>query len=472
MSLSGAELAAVAEELRSIEGARIQKLGMPAPSTVVLECRQPGRTLFVQLVAESGTARASLIPARPASPATPFGLQGALRTHLTDARIAHVRSHGRMLELRCETLKCERSLLLEIGSRGALLLLLGNERKLLAAAPSAVLKTRGLRLGGPYEAPPEGDAGTVRWQETPSISEAIEALYQAATPKPAAPSASLLAPLRSACKRLQRTVDNVSADAARIDEAEVYKRYGDLLKPHLGRIARGATEALVTQWTEKGEAQVAVPLLPNLSAHENVARYYHLHQRLTRARAMVEARQAEIAYRLERARALLARAEAAGDDALREAVVAEARVEGLLSKTPERAGAGATAQERRPPQRTFTSTTGRRIWVGRNARGNDELTLHVAGANDLWLHARGWTGSHVVVPGPAPDAETLLDAATLAAHFSAARGERLVEVAATLRRHVRKPKGGAPGAVQYSQERTIALRLEDERLRRLLAAES
>ncbi len=471
MSLSGAELAAVARELRAVEGARIQKLGMPAAATVVLECRQPGRTLFVQFVAESGTARASLIPGRPASPTTPFGMQGALRTHLTDARVSSVRAQGRALEVRCETLKGARSLLLEIGPRGALLLLLGTEGKLLAAAPTAVMKTRGLRLGAPYEPPPLGDAGTVRWGETSSPSDAIEALYKAAAPKPAAPSASLLTPLRAACKRLERTLENVTSDAARVDEAERFRRYGDLLKPHLGRLARGATEARVTHWTETGEAEVAVPLLPQLSPHENVARYYHLHQRLTRARAMVDARRILIAGRLEQARTLLAHGEAAPDEAVREAVVAEARAEGLLSKAPEARHPGAAPQERRAPHRTFVSITGRRIWVGRNARGNDELTLHLAGANDLWLHARGWTGSHVVVPGPAPDAETLLDAATLAAHFSAARGERLVEVAATLRRHVRKPKGGAPGSVQYSQEKTIPLRLEDERLRRLLESE-
>jgi predicted ribosome quality control (RQC) complex YloA/Tae2 family protein len=115
-----------------------------------------------------------------------------------------------------------------------------------------------------------------------------------------------------------------------------------------------------------------------------------------------------------------------------------------------------------------------RIWVGRNARDNDTLTFRFARGNDLWLHARGQTGSHVVVPGTGeagPDGETLLDAAELAAHFSAARGEAFVEVASTRCKYVRKAKGAAPGAVTFSQERTIGLRHEPERLTRLLASE-
>jgi predicted ribosome quality control (RQC) complex YloA/Tae2 family protein len=73
--------------------------------------------------------------------------------------------------------------------------------------------------------------------------------------------------------------------------------------------------------------------------------------------------------------------------------------------------------------------------------------------------------------GKAPDQETLLDAAHLAAHFSDARGEPVVEVAHTRVKHVRKPKGAAPGAVTYSQEKVLNLRLEPPRLARLLAEE-
>ena len=73
--------------------------------------------------------------------------------------------------------------------------------------------------------------------------------------------------------------------------------------------------------------------------------------------------------------------------------------------------------------------------------------------------------------GRAPDQETLLDAAHLAVHFSDARGEPQAEIAYTRAKHVRKPKGSAPGAVTYSQEKVLLLRVEPTRTERLLSEE-
>jgi predicted ribosome quality control (RQC) complex YloA/Tae2 family protein len=109
--------------------------------------------------------------------------------------------------------------------------------------------------------------------------------------------------------------------------------------------------------------------------------------------------------------------------------------------------------------------------VGRGAAENDQLTVRVAKGNDLWLHVRGRTGAHVVLRlprGGAPDQESLIDAAHLAAWFSDARGESAPEVVYTRAKHVRKVKGAAPGAVTYSQERGLALRVEPARVERLL----
>jgi predicted ribosome quality control (RQC) complex YloA/Tae2 family protein len=127
-----------------------------------------------------------------------------------------------------------------------------------------------------------------------------------------------------------------------------------------------------------------------------------------------------------------------------------------------------------PPYRTFRSAAEVPILVGRGAADNDALTLKVARGNDVWLHARGRKGAHVVLrveKGKAPDGETLLDAAHLAAHFSDARGEAQVDVAWTRAKYVRKPKGAAPGAVTYAQDRTLLLRIEAPRVERLLASE-
>jgi predicted ribosome quality control (RQC) complex YloA/Tae2 family protein len=112
--------------------------------------------------------------------------------------------------------------------------------------------------------------------------------------------------------------------------------------------------------------------------------------------------------------------------------------------------------------------------VGRDAASNDALTVRVAKPGDLWVHVKGGAGAHVVVPGAcrggAPDGRALVDAATLAAHFSSLRGEPVVDVLYADRRHVRKRKGSAPGAVEAPGAKSLALRVEPERLARLLAS--
>jgi len=108
------------------------------------------------------------------------------------------------------------------------------------------------------------------------------------------------------------------------------------------------------------------------------------------------------------------------------------------------------------------------------AADNDRLTLRYARPHDLWLHARGVTGAHVLVrltKGSQCRPETLLDAATLAAHFSDLRGEAIVDVLYTPRRFVHKRKGSPIGSVTLGTEKVIALRVEPARLERLLKNE-
>ena len=76
--------------------------------------------------------------------------------------------------------------------------------------------------------------------------------------------------------------------------------------------------------------------------------------------------------------------------------------------------------------------------------------------HDLWLHARDDAGAHVVVPlerGEACPSELLCDAATLAAHFSQARGQARVDVTYVERRYVRKPRKSRPRARSSSNAR-------------------
>lgn len=98
------------------------------------------------------------------------------------------------------------------------------------------------------------------------------------------------------------------------------------------------------------------------------------------------------------------------------------------------------------------------ILVGRNAKNNDLLTQQYAYKEDLWLHARDVSGSHVIIKHqagrkfPAPVIER---AAQLAAFYSKRRTDSLCPVIVTPKKFVRKPKGLPQGAVVVEKEEVI-----------------
>jgi len=99
------------------------------------------------------------------------------------------------------------------------------------------------------------------------------------------------------------------------------------------------------------------------------------------------------------------------------------------------------------------------VLVGENATSNDYLTTKIAQSNDIWLHARAIPSAHAVIRSQNRPAAVSTAALRLAAEQVARRSDAkhagLVPVDYTLKKHVRKPRGAAPGAVTYSHEKTI-----------------
>jgi predicted ribosome quality control (RQC) complex YloA/Tae2 family protein len=299
----------------------------------------------------------------------------------------------------------------------------------------------------------------------------LAALEARAGEQLAAEKERLVRALKARAQKLARTLGAVERDSAQASRAVAARRFAELLLPMQAKIARGAKVAVVPDWSQLDEegrpAQVSVALDPALGAAENASRMLKKAHRYAAAAPRIAARLAEISRALEDAKSQLARAERATDaKELRELSESSGR-ERRSQPRPAR-----SAPQGRLPYRAFRASNGARILVGRSAKDNDALTSRARG-DDLWLHARGVHGSHVILaePGHAPDSRALAEAALLAAHFSSARGAHFAEVSWTRRKYVRKGKGLAPGAVTFSQEKTLRVRLDEPLLQALLARE-
>ena len=183
-------------------------------------------------------------------------------------------------------------------------------------------------------------------------------------------------------------------------------------------------------------------------------RYFHRYQRQQRGAVVVAARLARTRLRQQAIAEALALLAAAGTVATVRRIEQEAQEEGLIPM-------GDRPPRRRPDDhaRGFDRHVigGVEVLVGQSRRGNDRVTFREARPDDLWLHARGVPGAHVVirVPGPSVPERVLQAAAALAAGSSAARNAGSVAVDYTQRRYVRRIKGAPPGLVTYRQERTL-----------------
>jgi hypothetical protein len=151
------------------------------------------------------------------------------------------------------------------------------------------------------------------------------------------------------------------------------------------------------------------------------------------------------------------------------AAVEESPTSSPVPSRPRSVRAAPTRQAQRLPYKSYRSSGGIEIMVGRGARSNDELTYEIAKPDDVWLHARDVTGAHVVLRWPqagAPPQRDLQEAAALAAWHSRARGSTVVPVDWTRRRYVRRARG-APGRAIVERTKTIMARPSAELERRL-----
>jgi predicted ribosome quality control (RQC) complex YloA/Tae2 family protein len=464
MSLRPGEATLLAKELeRELKGAVVQQVACPTPTRAYLELRVPGRTETLLACADAKASRLSTVERRPANPKVPPAWQSVLRRELVGLALLDVESvePSRLLLAHFggdrEGQPIRRAVVLEYGDSPGVALVTREGRVMALSRPFR----EGVRPGSTWT-PPEPQP--VRPQESRlsgdhvhlRLAHAAEALFGGQEQKRWLDER--LAPVRAKLKRLARTRDKVKAEVDRTDESERLKWEGELLAQNLYRLKRGLTEVSVPEYRADGTVvEHLVRLDPARTPQQEVERRFHQYRRLTRGMAFAKTRLEQLDREQARLEAELVSLEQAPVEA--------------PAAAPRKVASGDAAL---PPYRTYDGHGGQPIWVGRGAAHNDALTFHEARPWHIWFHARGVPGAHVVVPlgkNVELSQEVMLDAAHLALHHSDLKGEPRGEVSSVPIKRVRKGRDADPGAVTYTGEKTVMLRVEPDRLQRLLATE-
>jgi predicted ribosome quality control (RQC) complex YloA/Tae2 family protein len=279
--------------------------------------------------------------------------------------------------------------------------------------------------------------------------------------------------LRTQTARAQRLLDRLARQAGSYAQAERYARLGRLLLANRDSIRRGQSVVELPDYADSAQQLVQIELDPAKPLQDNAKRYFAMHRKAARGAEIVDRRVAEAEGRLAALRRLLDDVESAtGVRALQRIETALAPLVRSVPARDRRASSRAVAEG--PEPRAFRSSDGLDILVGKTGAGNDRLTWRIARPHDLWLHAQGVSGAHVVVrlnKGKTVPPRTLVEAAQIAAHYSRARREAKVPVDYALKRHLRKPRGAAPGVVLLGREKTIVVQTDPHVVRRLHPAE-
>lgn len=283
---------------------------------------------------------------------------------------------------------------------------------------------------------------------------------------------------RAIARRLEtasRLVARLRAELVRRPDAALARLRGETLLASADKVEKGMPE--VTVPSPHGDGDVTIPLDPAITVMENARRYFR------------EARKAELAAADLPARIATAEAELGKvgnwSQALSRIAVDD---EGAIARLREEVGGrrrdagnpGSGRRARPAPEapagrpndrdRTPTALQPRRyelpggwvILVGRSQAGNDYLTHRLAAPHDLWFHAHGAAGSHVILKAPdrkaQADRSLLVTAAALAALNSKARHASRVPVVYAEKRHVRKPRGSKPGLAAVTNEKSIMVK--------------
>jgi predicted ribosome quality control (RQC) complex YloA/Tae2 family protein len=475
VALTATEIAKVTGELApALAEGWIQKIHQPAARTILLEIRTSGRTHRLLISCHPETARLHFTTAAFQNPSTPPPFCQFLRAHLQGARIDRIEQiqGDRIVQLALTTREGPCRLVAELTGKTSNLLVLdgaGRIRRDLNGVKDLVGQLY-TQPAPPQRNRPADDHMRFN-QDGPEspfpLSAAIDAHYHKTE------AASVIETVRNAragilrksIKRLRRRIEAWHEDLAKAEKYKIYDRYGELIKANLGTIRKGQTDVTLVDYFDEEFPNLTIPLDQAKTPQGNMDDYFRKHRKHLAAERELRPRIAEGERELETLQQELA--------AIEEGTwqLPEKQPPTIGRGAPSRAGREKGKQEQRHgPFRRFTSSDGLAMYVGRNARENDELTFGLAKSDDLWLHARGTPGSHVVVrleKGTDVPPETLRDAATLALLYSDLKKSGKGDIIYTRRKWVKKAKGQAPGAVTVSQEKSVCVSLDKTRLARL-----
>ncbi|MBM6924508.1 Rqc2 family fibronectin-binding protein [Pseudoflavonifractor phocaeensis] len=276
----------------------------------------------------------------------------------------------------------------------------------------------------------------------------------------------LVKAVTNARDRTARKLANQEKELAATWERERLREQGDIITSNLHRMERGMGMLRAQNFYDPEGGEIDIKLDPLLTPQQNAAKYYKDYNKAKKAEEMLTILMEKGERELEYLNSVLENLSLAEGERDLQEIRQELTDTGYLRR-PKTAAKREKRVAGKPME--FRSSTGLRISVGKNNSQNDQLTTKMAYKSDIWLHTQKIHGSHVILwlEGGEADAQSLTEAAILAATFSQAADSTRVPVDYTPVKYVKKPAGARPGMVVYTTYQTAVVDPDQELARRL-----
>jgi predicted ribosome quality control (RQC) complex YloA/Tae2 family protein len=467
----------VVEELsRIITGARVDRVYEGRRRELYLLLSRDRRRSVLLLSPERSMPRLHLVSKKPAATSSPPGFSLYLRSRATGARITRVSllNEDRVVEIRFSRQGEEYHLVFELIGSAANIVLTDSSLTILAVYYPLQLADRVKRLLAPgmqYALPEKksnrarspGPETAVRSDQlfpyerggSAGANRAAEIYFERISEERgmAALRGGLQSIVNKTLARTGRKIKALSADRESAQRAEEYRLTGDLILTNLSRLRQGMEQATLTGYDG---GTLLVHLDPKRSPAGNADLYFKKYKKAKAGNDIIQARMRQAVEEEARSRSFLSKIERADNidtlSSIRSELVADGYIHEGVRETGKKRSVSPPAPFRKIVYRGWD------ILVGKSAAGNDYLSMKIARPGDLWLHAEGMPGSHVLVKNPeARDIpqDVFARAASLAAFYSKGKNAGKVAVTYTLARHVRKPRGAKPGLVTLAERKTV-----------------
>lgn len=234
-------------------------------------------------------------------------------------------------------------------------------------------------------------------------------------------------------------------DTAKRDK---YRIYGELLHTYGYNAEPGASS--LTCFNYYTDEDILIPLDKDKTVMENASSYFNRYNKLKRTFEALSDLVVETKNQIDHLESILTSLDMATAQTdlyeIREELIEYGYIKRKGGKNSKK-----TKAEKGHPLH-YLSSDGFHMYVGKNNYQNEELTFKFANGKDMWFHAKGMAGSHVIVKLETADElpdRTYEEAGRLAAYYSKGRQDPKVEVDYTQRRNLKKPPKANPGFVIY-----------------------